>query len=65
MELQAQASRAARELAEARSALLREKGVAVAAAVSAKAREMKAAEDKAVAALTAKLEVKRIHESAV
>lgn len=40
---------------------MREKGVAVAAAVSAKAREMKAAEDKAVAALTAKLEVKRIH----
>lgn len=58
--LQAQASENARRLAEARSVSLREREAAVAAAVAAKSTEFRAAkavQEKANAALTARLEV--------
>lgn len=64
-ELQEQASRNARELADARAASLREQEAAVAAAVTAKALQLKAVkavEDKAHAALAARLEVRAWHE---
>lgn len=64
-ELQEQASRNARELADARTASLREQEAAVAAAVTAKALQLKAVkavEDKAHAAHTARLEVRVMHE---
>lgn len=60
-ELQEQASRNTQELVDARAAFLREQEAAVAAAVTATALQLKAVkavEDKAHAAMTARLEVR-------
>lgn len=64
-ELQEQASRNTRERTDARATSLREQEAAVAAAVAAKALQLKAVkavDDKANAALTARLEVRALRE---